>query len=159
MIGVMRSHHLSKPRDRKEVNEMKLVGFTGTRRGMTPDQRSAVRLALREFAADGSEFHHGDCVGADEEAAAIARELGYKIVGHPPSNDSKRAFVIADEEWKRKDYITRNHDIVNAVDVMIAAPRETKEVLRSGTWATIRYAQKRKVPMLIVKPKLPIPGR
>jgi predicted Rossmann fold nucleotide-binding protein DprA/Smf involved in DNA uptake len=36
--------------------------------------------------------------------------------------------------------LDRNHDIVGACDVLIAAPRQPKEIRRSGTWATVRYA-------------------
>ena len=41
-----------------------------------------------------------------------------------------------------KGYLDRNHDIVDAADVLIAAPSGTTEKRRSGTWATVRYARK-----------------
>ena len=37
---------------------------------------------------------------------------------------------------------TRNKDIVNSCDILIACPENDKEVIRSGTWSTIRYAKK-----------------
>ena len=42
-----------------------------------------------------------------------------------------------------KPYLKRNEDIVNKCDVLIACPIDkNKEILRSGTWATIRKARK-----------------
>jgi hypothetical protein len=41
-----------------------------------------------------------------------------------------------------KPYLVRNHEIVDDSQVLIAAPKEFTEQLRSGTWATIRYARK-----------------
>ncbi len=48
--------------------------------------------------------------------------------------------------------MVRDKDIVNPAERMIAAPAGTTEELRSGTWATIRYARKKKVPLSIVWP-------
>jgi hypothetical protein len=44
------------------------IGFTGTRYGMTPDQRSAIARLIAETAGPEPFFaHHGDCIGADAE--------------------------------------------------------------------------------------------
>jgi len=118
------------------------IGFTGTQQGMSAKQYGSIEHELRKYSG---EFHHGDCIGADAEAAAIARSLGYWIVGHPPTNESKRAFFPSDYVWEAQPYLVRNHDIVDVCDLVIAAPREKKEVLRSGTWATIRYTRKVKL--------------
>jgi len=88
------------------------------------------------------EVHHGDCVGADASFHNIAKELGKRIVIHPPENDKLRAYKHGDRMYSRKPYLQRNHDIVKASDTMIACPDSSKEKLRSGTWATIRYARK-----------------
>ena len=48
---------------------MNSIGFTGTRQGMTAEQKSALRNLLDGGAGD---FHHGDCIGADSEAHGIA---------------------------------------------------------------------------------------
>lgn len=116
------------------------VGFTGTQIGMSERQKVALRAEL----AKATEFHHGDCVGADAEADQIARELGTKIHIHPPINPSKRAFCyrLGDVIWPEDEYLARNHDIVNATRELIAAPKSDREELRSGTWATIRYASR-----------------
>ena len=127
------------------------VGFTGTQQGMTEKQKEVVLLLL-ESVESGGAFHHGDCIGADAQAATIARSIGYPIKGHPPINDSKRAFFDSDDESEPKEYLVRNHDIVDESEIMIAAPKEEKEILRSGTWSTIRYAMKQDMPLYIVYP-------
>ena len=131
------------------------VGFTGTQRGMTEHQKRELRQWLNILKNHGkTHFHHGDCVGADIEASTIASELGFKIVLHPPENQSKRAFCSnAVEVMQAKPYLERNHDIVDAVEEMIACPGEPNEVLRSGTWATIRYARRSRAKLLIIRPE------
>jgi len=52
-----------------------------------------------------------------------------------------------------KEPLARNRDIVNMSDILIAAPGEKAEVLRSGTWATIRYARKMSRKLLVIYPK------
>jgi hypothetical protein len=128
------------------------LGFTGTRRGMSAFQLEALRHFLIGFRTTGGiaqEFHHGDCTGADAEAHDIARELGIPIHIHPPTDTRLRARCALKSlpaydivTYNPKSYLERNHDIVDACDWLIAAPGGDKEVLRSGTWATIRYAMK-----------------
>ena len=114
-------------------------GFTGTQEGMTDSQKEAVYKLL----VYASLLHHGDCIGADSDAHTIADKLKVATVIHPPSNPSKRAFCNSDFICGEKSYLDRNHDIVNASENLIATPKESKEVLRSGTWATIRYCGKK----------------
>jgi len=103
------------------------------------------------------EFHHGDCIGADAQSHEIMEQYAEGIVIHPPINGSKRAFCKK-SDWvdpkilDPKEYIARNHDIVNSVDLMIATPAEFHEQIRSGTWATIRYAKKIKKDLVIIYP-------
>lgn len=116
-----------------------IFGFTGTQRGMAPRQLKTVRKLL--WNADT--LHLGDCVGADAEAHAEAVALGVSTVGHPPLRWPKRAWCAYTEEREPKDYIARNHCIVNeGVHGLIAAPSGWVEEVRSGTWATIRFARK-----------------
>jgi hypothetical protein len=101
---------------------------------------------------DIEEFHHGDCIGVDEQAcAAIERVWGSPIHTHPPINSSKRAYV-GGTLYLPKEYIERNHDIVDAVDVLVVIPAEMHEVRRSGTWATYRYAGKVGTRRLLILP-------
>jgi hypothetical protein len=135
------------------------VGFTGTQHGMTMRQhRQLIEILLGR---DVSEFHHGDCIGSDAEAHVIAQSLGIRMVVHPPENDAKRAFVTlsegtarqhADEIHVPRPYLKRNHDIVSACKLLIAAPKRLREQRRSGTWATIRFANQNGVEVVIIVP-------
>lgn len=126
------------------------VGFTGTQRGMTLEQWSSL-WGLLVVRAPG-EFHEGDCIGADNQAAQGARLAGFRIIGHPPAVSAKRALFPSDEERAPAPYLVRNHNIVDACQEMLATPGEFEEQLRSGTWATIRYARRIGRKMTIVFP-------
>lgn len=134
------------------------VGFTGTREGLTDEQREEVTKILKDYFSlsriqGPSQFHHGDCIGADYEAAQIAQEMGYHVVGHPPANDKARAFFESDNEREPKGYLARNEDIVQFSDVLIACPKSiVEEIKGSGTWWTVRYARRIKKPIYLVLP-------
>lgn len=125
-----------------------VIGFTGTQQGMTVFQMDALCQLLAEHRP--SEFHHGDCVGADYQAHTIAKELGIKIVIHPPANAKARAYCSADLKMPEKPYLERNHNIVDCSDLIIAAPKSQREQLRSGTWATVRYTRKQQKELIIL---------
>lgn len=129
---------------------MTALGFSGTQIGCTPEQLATLEVFMRSQQI--SVLHQGDCVGADKEAADIARKLGIRIVSHPPVDQSKRAFAEADEILEPLPYIKRNHAIVDACKVFVACPKMFEEELRSGTWSTIRYARKKGVHAMIVWP-------
>jgi hypothetical protein len=124
------------------------VGFTGTRQGMRPWQKERTRKLLVELGA--TSLHIGDCRGADEDAYEIGRELGLWMVGHPPTASGMRAYLAYDEERTPLPFLSRNHMIVRQTAFLIAAPLG-REVLRSGTWATVRYARQRQSKMEILK--------
>jgi len=126
------------------------IGFTGTRQGMTAEQRYVLICVLTFLKP--KEFHHGDCIGADEQASNIARDMGCRIVIHPPLNNKFRAYCSGDKVLPPKDYLERNRDIVDRTDILVATPKQFNEVLRSGTWATIRYARKTGKPQIIIFP-------
>ena len=132
-----------------------IVGFTGTRKGMTDHQLDEMKRMLSVFNYDDvvSTLHHGSCIGADIEAHVAARELGWKVVTHPPTDEKHLHVVAADERRTPRPYLDRNHDIVDESDCLIAAPAEFDEVVRSGTWATVRYARKQGKTVLLVLPE------
>lgn len=133
------------------------IGFTGTQEGMSELQQKLLHDILAFAVKDGDTvvFHHGDCIGADEQAHEIALTLGCKIHIHPPVNGSKRAFCDAwDAIYESKPYLDRNKDIVNSSIGLIAAPKTTKEEQRSGTWSTVRYATKNNKPIIILPRRL-----
>lgn len=121
---------------------MLFVGFTGTQQGMTPFQIETFTKLISELKPD--QFHHGDCVGADAQAHNLVRGLfpACKIVLHLPDDPRKRAFCLGDQVKRGLPYLVRNRNIVVFSDVLIATPRTREEELRSGTWATIRFAKK-----------------
>jgi hypothetical protein len=129
------------------------IGFTGTRKGMTREQLDVVEFILRRNQGPSDEFHHGDCLGADAEADKIAHSVGIPVIIHPPTEKKERAFCqLAQQVLRPKPYIQRNHDIVDAVEMLIATPRQFDEVARSGTWATIRYARLLRRDIAIIQP-------
>jgi predicted Rossmann fold nucleotide-binding protein DprA/Smf involved in DNA uptake len=116
---------------------------------MTEAQGKALRALL--ITCSGK-LHHGDAVGADAEAHDIAVVLGRRVVIHPASLPERRAFKSASHLRSPKAPFTRNKIIVRETSVLIAAPGDRVEQLRSGTWATIRYARKLKRPIAIIYP-------
>jgi len=128
------------------------IGFTGTHFGMTDQQKEAVRSLLEQLPTEPTELHHGDCVGADAEAHAIARQIGLTIIGHPPTNPKSRAFCDFDEKREKADYLIRNRYIVDETEVLIACPSTRSNMLRSGTWSTVRYAFYLRKPVIFVYP-------
>lgn len=123
------------------------IGFTATRFGMSEWQSRKLyevfTLYRKTFPDLKIEFHHGNCVGGDEEAAIMARSLGLWVVAHPAIiRRSVIATVRSDEYRESKPPLDRNHDIVDESDVMIAAPLTDEETFRSGTWSTVRYAKR-----------------
>jgi len=129
------------------------VGFTGTQDGISSAQSAALDDVLVEMHPI-AEFHHGDCVGADAEACdKVASHYGHEhLICHPPTNSRKQAYVKSGQERPKKEYLVRNHDIVDETTILIGCPKESEEVLRSGTWATIRYAKKLNRMVIIVFP-------
>jgi hypothetical protein len=133
---------------------MTSVGFTGTQQGMTPAQRAAVFDLLNGYPE--LVVHHGDCIGADAQFHAIALASGCdQVVIHPPEDPKKRAHCQprpGDVVRVARPYLVRNQHIVHEADVVIAAPAQAVEQLRSGTWSTIRYARRYGALLAIVYP-------
>jgi hypothetical protein len=119
-----------------------IASFTGTRKGMTPEQREAFRDLLRTQGVET--LVHGDCVGADEDADRIASTLGVARNIRPCNVRDMRARCdlrgARPVEGERPP-LERNRDVVNDGACLIACPSGFKEERRSGTWATVRYAR------------------
>lgn len=120
-----------------------ILGFTGSRSGLTALQEDRLRHYLREWEPDL--IVHGGCRGADTEFHELAMNLsGTVLASVYPSRESQ----LANFEGRDRTSVNlirppldRNHTIVEVCDWLIACPRQIDEVLRSGTWATIRYAR------------------
>ena len=126
------------------------IGFTGTRHGASSRQLVSLRSLL---VGSLGEFHHGDCVGADALAHSIALSLGFCIFIHPPSDPRKRAFCTgAVKVFEIMPYLVRNTIIVRSTECLIAMPHSSVEQLRSGTWATVRFARSIGRPVFVIHP-------
>jgi hypothetical protein len=142
------------------------IGFTGTQKGCTDKQIKCLQSIFQFFQTDVKctgikSFHVGGCIGADEDATKalmLVNCFGHNtfFILHPPLNESKvNEFHNSDlYAWRfePKDYLERNHAIVDSVTHMIACPAERNEIQRSGTWATVRYARKRNILTMMVYP-------
>lgn len=144
-----------------------IVSFTGSQSGMTIFQRK--NLAEKLKAIGITELVHGDCIGSDLIANELGIEVGCKFFYLFPSVfNAKRAFAFPDSQVKEiwldwKDGVRyklhapmkpleRNRLIVEQSPLLIATPKEFAHTLRSGTWATIRYAWKLKKDVIIIPP-------
>jgi len=153
-----------------------ILGFTGTRKGMTEAQMRTFRKdPISTMMVNAYEFHHGDCIGADmqfhmealkEETKSQRLGIRFSLVRvliHPPEEPGRRAWckTLYGKILPPKPYIDRNRDIVDACDALIACPGSILEDLRSGTWATVRYARRKGKPIFLIMPngELRIEGR
>lgn len=131
------------------------LGFTGTRKGMTVEQKAEFRWVATLGRV--TEFHHGACVGADVDADWIISQ--YQEVQrhvHPGcSYDGNMPFFVEPKIgaiiYKPRRYLHRNKVIVDSTDRLIACP-DGPEKVRSGTWSTIRYAMEQGKPVYIIYP-------
>lgn len=130
------------------------VSFTGTRQGMSAWQKQQLAKFLEEHRSQVALFTHGACSGADAEAHDLVRDVcgSSTFIAVFPSTAKTRVHVQgADYMADPKPPLERDKDIVDCgCDLLLAAPLQMSEVLRSGTWSTIRYARKRHVPVQIL---------
>ena len=138
------------------------VGVTGTRKGM----RQAQITAFFKFVQDNEieEFHHGDCVGVDDEAANIvfAEKTQSGIACHihrrpGPDDGLHRAsnqlhIASGGRDYPEKTHFARNRDIVNACDLLVVIPLDDSRQPHGGTWYTYDYAVKRGKQVVVIWP-------
>ena len=142
------------------------IAFTGTREGMSDYQKAAFRMHMTQIMWANKDrfidFHHGGCIGADEDAHTILLEIrqheGLEMVGievHPakvPKRLQAQLHTGVCVLHKPKPPLKRNMDMVKECDVLIACPKEDHEVQRSGTWTTVRYAKKYNKEVIVIGP-------
>ena len=148
-----------------------ILTFTGTRAGTTPAQLLAV---FNLISADLPErFLHGGAPGADEEIDGLVAPLYWehgtgeqRLLGviMPiqvfPADAERQAYWLQQKEYSAirdvyqpQDPLKRDRIMARLCDRLIACPKEqTSEVLRSGTWATVRYAREAGKPVTLVRP-------
>lgn len=134
-----------------------VIGFTGTQAGMTDAQLVALDALVKAVSVvpDGSSVIglHGDCCGADVEFDIVCKDHGIATFCRPCTIDWKRAYCCPVIEGAEPiPPLERNQDIVDDSSIMFATPKENGEVLRSGTWSTIRRMRKAKKPLYIIYP-------
>lgn len=122
---------------------MTAIGFTGTRRGMSAYQEAELKRLLQSLA--WTEFHHGMCLGADEQASFIALNMTIAherdIIAHPCTlSHAQSTVAFYNHSMPVLPSLERNDHIVEACDILIAAPLG-EETQRSGTWYTVRRAR------------------
>lgn len=125
-----------------------VVAFTGTRAGMTTAQQVSVGRMLDMLGEKhGKRVRgvHGDCVGADAAFDALCAQRGFDRWTFPSNIERYRAHCEkrgAIERGLPADPLRRNVKIVAAARLLIVASKSDAEELRSGTWATVRWARK-----------------
>ena len=148
----MYSSELQKKLD--ECSELQVVGFTGTRNGMSAEQLEGVKRIL-EILSQKLDFVglHGDCIGADADFDSMCKEVESKTRIRPCTFENIRAYCESEEISEPKRPMQRNRDIVADANIMIACPPNDVEIKKgSGTWATIKFSRKAKKLLFIVFP-------
>ncbi|NIN68884.1 MAG: hypothetical protein GTO63_30195 [Anaerolineae bacterium] len=132
----------------QEVPMVSVIGFTGTRKGMTPEQEKEVDYFLRVLGPPNSVWH-GGAIGADEQfhELVLCRWPAGVHICVLPVEHKDRSERIEPGPWVHifppvKNPLERNRTIARACLHLICTPKDASEVLRSGTWATVRYARR-----------------
>lgn len=134
------------------------IGFTGSQRGLTSKQNEDLFALLKRLNPELGV--HGACIGADDLFDQLCAKLGISRAIFPSTNLSKR---VPDAElisrsgsvctiYPAKPGLERNADIVNLGAALIACPRQSFEIVRSGTWATVRLARRLGKPIHLLLP-------
>lgn len=135
---------------------MKDIGITGTRNGMTQSQREVFFDVLEHIIflnPEIDQFHHGQCIGVDVEAAIICEDdFDLRIVSHPPIKTDLIGSCINHEIKPAAGYFQRNRDIVMDSDLMFVVPYTEEKQTKGGTWYTFQYALKLAKPTILILP-------
>lgn len=136
---------------------MEILGFTGTRQGMTRQQKVVVTtfLSRERFQI----MLNGACEGADRDAYHLAMaftNMRFEFLPGDPQQYAWAQGVAVDHRVnsvrRPEPYLERNREIVRGCSHLLAIPAGDREVARSGTWATIRAARRLGKPVTIVYP-------
>lgn len=91
----------------------------------------------------------------DQRVHDMAIKLKMRVVVHPPTDKKHYAklaylnpLVTMSPSYP---YLKRNRDIVDASELVLAVPKDPvrEEFRGSGTWYTIRYANKTETPIIV----------
>ena len=133
------------------------VGITGTQQGLNSVQYYWAGFVVELLWRKMWELHEGHCIGADEDVTRIVRRRrgdreGPKIYGHPSNMPDRTSVLEVDVMYPPLPPLERNHVIVDVSHILVALPHEREERLRSGTWATVRYARQQNRPIIYIYP-------
>lgn len=117
-----------------------IVGFTGTRNELTEWQKRKIFELLTKLRPRYA--HHGMCVGGDDTFNTVCLSLGIMTIGWPSNIPKLVANCRVSYRNNPSPPLERNVWIVKASEVMICCPYENKEIIRSGTWSTIRESRR-----------------
>lgn len=124
------------------------LGFTGTRAGMTNEQKARVSQHVLPWAALNLFAVHGDCLGADSDFDSICMQLGLRRGIFPCNINRMRAWCgtrtpPAIDLASPAPPLQRNGWIALACNRLIATPQHTQNapLHKGGTWNCVRQAQ------------------
>lgn len=153
-----------------ELSKQYIIGFTGTRNGMTEEQKHSVRKLIYMHDHAYAEAHnitevfglHGDCEGADEDFHNLCREHVFirDVWCRPCTLDNYRAHTDALVIAEPVRPMERNRIIAGTSHIMIACPpngtlgnmNEHRIKRGSGTWATIGFRERAEKDFYVVYP-------
>lgn len=127
-----------------------IATLTATQEGLWFSQLISLKWVLTTNAV--TEVNHGDCVGGDAEGHLVAHAAGCLTNCYPSTLKHKRAWT-AGHAYVHEPLppLVRNRLMVDRGSMLIATP-SGPERLRSGTWATVRYARKLQLPVDVIRP-------
>jgi len=129
------------------------VALTATQQGINGRQWTTLYDVLRQLKP--ALFIHGACLGGDDQGDSMAADLGIPRIAFPSTIGKKR---VPDDELKRRtgslimimpaeQPLIRNIKMLKCAKViegskLIACPRQRHEIIRSGTWTTVRHGRR-----------------
>jgi hypothetical protein len=140
---------------------MTILICTGTLRGGTSPQLESLNNVIRDHDRPITMACHGLAIGIDFQFHQLCRKNQIPIRGYPCTIKSKQADIPASEFavlLPAKDSLSRNHDMIDYAVLsseesqLIVCPKRDYEELRSGTWATVRYARRASLDILYIWP-------
>lgn len=137
-----------------------ILGFTGTRNGLTAAQRNSLGSVF-EMLPD--QLIHGGAIGADTEFDEWFKRNAWSTtlkVDIYPADQRRREYWLfkygTDFPWleihQAMPPLDRNQIIAQRCDHLLACPHTFEQQLRSGTWATVRYARAAWKPITLLLP-------
>lgn len=137
---------------------MREIAFTGPLY-ITAAHEKVIEAILMETLRPGDHVRTGAAIGVDAFVARVAYRLGCRVHTVVPANRSRvdpewRFFCHTSEELppSREPYRARNVVMVAPATELIGFPLKPEKdpsQLRSGTWMTVRIAQRANKPVQI----------